>query len=475
MTDEKDKSILKSAKDLETFLNSKIYGRQKLTKAITLSLLNRENVLIQGKHGEAKSFLTHLISKHTNLNTYYKQIHNQTTLQDILGVINPIKFKNGELDLIKTKFWTANLMFFDECLRNSDLLDFLLEVMVEHKCSKTILGEIDLDELVSVIATTNPTTEEYHTEKMDMAMFDRFGFIVNVNHLIEDDIDSFKKVIRETNENSNEDNTKVDFDIEDLKKVGESIKKIQIPNEIYTLVDNFAINCFEQKVDFSTRLGQKVKKTIQTLAFYNEREAPNMEDFKETIQLIFESRLPKDIYNKLTEKLFNVEEFELNEKLTILITKYKNDDELEDKAILEFLKFYDKLSEKFLFFSESTKKKIEEAFKIINSELMSNTHSKSLQDKLKHIGLYVDYCELEELGEWIKSLDLRLETRYISSKDNQDLKNMVKKIGLNMNDIDTKNSLIKSEIKMLGITQKNLKAFNQLFGDMTKKNYLSRY
>jgi len=477
---DKDKDVLKSVKDLETFLNGKIYGREKLIRAITLSLLSKENVLIQGKHGEAKSFLTHLISKHTNLNTYYKQIHNQTTLQDILGVINPIKFKNGELDLIKTKFWTSNLMFYDECLRNSDLLDFLLEVMVERKCSKTILGEVELEDLICVISTTNPTTEEYHTEKMDMAMFDRFGFIVNVNHLIEDDIDSFKKVIRETNENCNGDSTLIEFDIEAMKEVGDSIRNVVIPKEIYTLVDNFALNCLENKVDFSTRLGQKVKKCIQTLAFYNDREICNMEDFKESIQLIFENRIERTLYNKLTEKLFNVDEFDLNEKLTKLISTYQQEKDkygkLGDGTILDFLNFYEKKSDKFLFFSESTKKKIEEAFNIINSELMSNTHSLSMNDKIRHIQLYVDYSELEELKDWISSLDLRLETRYLSEIHNKDLKKMLnKQVSLAISDIDTKNHLIKSEIKIVDLNAKSLKAFSQLFDDMGKKNYLSRY
>lgn len=475
MITEKQKSVVKSAKDLEIFLNSRIYGRKEMVKSVILSLLNKENVLIQGKHGEGKSFITHLIADHTNLNCFYKQIHNQTTLQDILGVIDPIKFKNGMLDLIKTRFWTANFMFYDECLRNSDLLDFLLEVMVEHKCSKTILGEVNLNDLISVIATTNPTTEEYHTEKLDLAMLDRFGYIVNLNHLIEEDMESFKKVVRDINENQNNDVTKVEFDIETMKGMIEAIRQIPIPNEIYGLMDNFALNCYEAKIDYSTRMAQKLKKTLQTLAMYSGKESPDIEDFKSSVEMIFKNRIPRETYDKLTEKLFNVDEFAIVERITLLIGKYKQEGSLKKEEIRTFLKSYDKMSEKFLFFSQGTRDKIEEGFKIINSELMVHTHSSSLNDKIEFIKEFISFSDMEELKDWLKSLDLKIETRYLSSKENTEANNVAVKNGLRFVNTDTKNNLIKAEIEVSQLDDKNLKGFVNTLQELTKKNYLSRY
>ena len=153
-----ENKIIGQIKELENILNSKILGREKMVRSVMLSLINGENVLIKGLHGEGKSMLLHLIKKHSNTKTFYKQIHGQTSLQDILGVINALDFKLGKLDIIKTDFWDSNIQFYDECLRNSELLDFLLEVMVERKCSKSVLGEIDLTMQSNTILPSSPIT-----------------------------------------------------------------------------------------------------------------------------------------------------------------------------------------------------------------------------------------------------------------------------------------------------------------------------
>ncbi|MHA1827107.1 MAG: AAA family ATPase, partial [Candidatus Heimdallarchaeaceae archaeon] len=173
---------------LKDELRRHVKGREDLIDTVILALCSNEHVLIIGKHGEAKSFLVHKLAQITSLQVHYQQVHNELTLKEVVGLLDPLSYQQGKLNLLKTRFWSANILFFDEFLRGrSEFLDFLLEVMIERKCSKTVLGEVQLPQLISVIATSNPLTEEYNTERLDLAMKDRFSFIVNVDHLIENE------------------------------------------------------------------------------------------------------------------------------------------------------------------------------------------------------------------------------------------------------------------------------------------------
>lgn len=466
------KSIEK-LKQLERFLNTRIYGREKLIKAIILSLINRENVLIIGKHGEAKSMITHLIAKHTNLKTFYKQIHQQTTLQDILGIINPVEYLKGNLDLLKTDFWMANIQFYDEFLRNSELVDFLMEVMVEHKCSKSILGEVNLDNLISVIATSNPTTQEYHTEALDLALKDRFGYIVNCRHLIEDNLSEFQKVVKNLNETNNDDNEFIEFDIEELKNLHNLVKNVIINDETYNLMNSFATNCLENSVDLSTRLMLKLKKAIQTLTIYNQKEQPTIDEFKESVDLVFANRIDREAYLKITEKLFNLEEFELNQKIVELTKKIGNE-EVGKSDLKNFLDFYLTVSDKYLFFSEHTKSKVNEIFRQLNNLLKSDFHSKDFDERVAFAKEMIRYADLEELNEFFKSLDFKVETKFLPPTQLRTLKNEMLNKGFTVKE-ETFENKTKLIISISELSNKQLNDFVKLTDNLTARDLISRF
>ena len=212
-------------KELEKQLNGLIIGRENVSKALVLALASNSHMLILGKHGEAKSYIVDKLCKITKLNYYYKQFHNETQLKDVVGVLNPIEFQKGKLDLLKTKFWDSNILFIDEFLRGrSECLDFLMEVLVERKCSKTILGEVNLP-IVSCICTSNPLTDEYNTERMDLALKDRFSFIIYLKHLIEDKPELLKEVIKTNNGHL----TDIKFDYDELIELRkEAVEKVNV-------------------------------------------------------------------------------------------------------------------------------------------------------------------------------------------------------------------------------------------------------
>jgi len=199
-------------------LRSKVKGRDDVIDSLILAIASGEHIMIQGSHGEAKSMVVRLLCEVSGLNYFYRQIHNETTVKDIVGILNPLSYKKGEIELIKTSFWSANIHFYDEFLRGrSEFLDFLMEVMQERKCSKTLEGEKELP-VLSVIATTNPLTEEYNTERLDLALKDRFAIILNIEHLIGDNPEAVQEVLQREN---NSKIKKIDLSVEELRAIRE--------------------------------------------------------------------------------------------------------------------------------------------------------------------------------------------------------------------------------------------------------------
>lgn len=267
------KETIQKIKQIEGELNTHVIGREEAVKTLLLALSSQEHILILGKHGEAKSLMADLVTKTTKLKSYSKQLHNETTLKEILGMLNPIEYQKGKLDLIKTDFWDCNIAYFDEFLRGrSEFLDFLLEIMIERRCSKSVLGNVDLP-LLSVIAVSNPLTEEYNTERLDLALKDRFSFILNFNHLIEDKPEDIQKVL----ELKDNDLKAVPISVSELKDIrGKALDSVKVDNKfIFELFSKLKADGFV----FSTRFIRKYSEICRVHAFINQRAECKEEDY----------------------------------------------------------------------------------------------------------------------------------------------------------------------------------------------------
>lgn len=277
---------------LKAELKKVVFGRDKIIDSLVLALASNEHILIVGKHGEAKSYSVNKLNQITDLNSYSIQLHRETTLKDIVGLINPSDFQKGKLDLIKTKFWKANVLFCDEFLRaRSEFLDFLLEVMVERKTTKTILGETDLP-IISVIATTNPLTEEYNTERLDLALKDRFFAIIDLKHMVEDNrADDIKKVL---NDGTEETLKKVALTPQELIDIKKEARKIKVEDGI--IVDLF-LKLKEDNFPFSTRTIKLFKHVLQTYTMINGKDKVSNDEFFTVAKLMFANR-----YENLTDE-----------------------------------------------------------------------------------------------------------------------------------------------------------------------------
>jgi MoxR-like ATPase len=284
---------LKKLELVRAELKKCVFGRDDIIDAVILALAANEHILIEGKHGEAKSYAIHKLNEITALKSFSVQLHRETTLKDIVGMINPVEFQKGKLDIIKTKFWDANILFCDEFLRaRSEFLDFLLEVMVERKTTKTVLGEINLP-IISVIATTNPLTEEYNTERLDLALKDRFFSILRLNHMIETE-EKQDSILQILSHMANTEIRKVELRPEELIAIPKDAEKIPMDN---SLIINLFLRLKENNFPFSTRTIKLYKKIIQVNTLLHGDKAPKEEDIIHVSKLMLLNR-----FDKLTEE-----------------------------------------------------------------------------------------------------------------------------------------------------------------------------
>lgn len=280
---------------LRNGLRKAVYGRDNVSNALVFALASNQHMLILGPHGEAKSYLVKKMIDFTKLKGYYTQVHIETSVKDIVGMINPAQALKGNLELVKTPFWNSNILYFDEFLRaRTEFLDFLLEVLEERTCSKTVLGNQSLP-VVSVIATSNPLTDDYNTDdRLDLALKDRFAFIVDIgDHLIATSPSQVERMLN-THDESISFNGNMALNPDELRVFNQYAKKnvsvdTSIIRELFDVLG-------KDKHTFSTRFIKRFKECTQVCALLNNRETVNNKDFLEVANLMLVNR-----FSSLTE------------------------------------------------------------------------------------------------------------------------------------------------------------------------------
>lgn len=319
----------KKLEKLKSELKKVVIGRDDIIDAMVLGLASNQHILLLGKHGEAKSYLAEHLAKATGLKYFYTQMHQETIVKDIVGLLDPLKYREGKLDIIKTKFWDSEILFIDEIMRGrTEALDFLLEVMVERRTSKTLLGETKLP-IVSLIATSNPLTEQYNTERMDLALKDRFFAIINLDHLIESDLNHghIKTIL--INEMEKVDN--VGFTREELVSFAKESKKVDI--DVDTVIEIFA-NANMRGFPFSTRFIKTFKEICQGFALLDGRVKTKRDDYFEVGLIMLQNR-----YDGLKKNMIEdiIDEAVLKQEYSDVIIKVREISEIQKEDVDVFV------------------------------------------------------------------------------------------------------------------------------------------
>ena len=152
-----------------------VVGHDNLKEAVLLGLIAREHIYIEGPPGIAKTMFAELVSQAANLEFYFYQFHRDTRLAELVGdvVIQRERGPDGS-ELIaqsirKGGVLTCELCVLDDISRApGEALNVLLRILNERQY---LDDEIPL---LTAIATSNPTADDYYNEPLDPANLDRF-------------------------------------------------------------------------------------------------------------------------------------------------------------------------------------------------------------------------------------------------------------------------------------------------------------
>lgn len=178
--------IATSFRRLREELDRYVVGHDNLKEALILALIAREHIYIEGPPGIAKTMLAELVSTAANLNFYFYQFHRDTRLAELVGDVVIQRERgadNSELivqSIRKGGVLTAELCVLDDISRSpGEALNVLLRILNERQYVQ------DAIPLLSAIATSNPTVDDYYNEPLDPANLDRFTIQLRSDGLIQ--------------------------------------------------------------------------------------------------------------------------------------------------------------------------------------------------------------------------------------------------------------------------------------------------
>lgn len=160
---------MKKKKEKEIEIISSLYGKERLFKVLTLAELSNLPALLIGDTGSGKTqaFFDFAISK--NEPYFVKQLNFDTKIEDIIGYINIIKFKEGIVERING-IENKKFILIDEIDKASSTIQNLFLSIINEK--KLFNGEkivpLNWSLFIGTTNTYSPDMSENHP------FFDRF-------------------------------------------------------------------------------------------------------------------------------------------------------------------------------------------------------------------------------------------------------------------------------------------------------------
>lgn len=161
---------INDVKNFEISLSRHFVGREEEARIVTLALATKQHAVLIGPPGTAKSATIIQSAKMLNVPYFYILLSKFSTTDELLGYIDPIKFKNGVFERNKNnKLPTAKIAFIDEIFKgSSEVLNAILNIMNE-RIFVDIDGTVHKVPLHSMFAASNETPSEELA-----ALYDRF-------------------------------------------------------------------------------------------------------------------------------------------------------------------------------------------------------------------------------------------------------------------------------------------------------------
>jgi MoxR-like ATPase len=298
---------------IKDVLNQYVIGHEDIKEGILLALLAREHVYIEGAPGTAKTMLAEITARAANLKFYFYQFHRDTRLTELIGeyVIQRVQdsgTEGGEMirqRLVPGGLLTAQLAVLDDITRApGEALNILLRLLNEREYQGYKLP------LLTAIATSNPTQDEYYNEPLDLANLDRFTLQLKSTGLItqgnwDDALSVIDFYINHIFDRNVIGGTETDL----FEQPIDYLLQIEVPGEVRQLLMNFLEGLiYNFKLDETNSLITdrtflvKAIKILKAKAILEGRRTVIPQDLM-VLRYMTTFRVPEDLYQKINEML----------------------------------------------------------------------------------------------------------------------------------------------------------------------------
>ncbi|MER3446500.1 MAG: hypothetical protein C4291_06470 [Candidatus Dadabacteria bacterium] len=294
-------------------MDNLVIGHEDVKMSLLLGVISREHIYIEGPPGTAKTMLAEIISGAAQLNFFFYQLHRDTRLSELVGDLAISKEVMGTGELIKQRIVKGGILTAEICLLDDisrapgESLNVLLRILNERK-----FGE-DPIPLLTAIATSNPTADEYYNEPLDPANLDRFVLQIKARGLSYGKRwNEAKEVVKLYSKRPFEYDVPVRVSRKILDEYYNRLSTIDIPSEVQdtlvdfveTLIEEYGLNESNSLISDRTFFVKSLK-IIRSHAVLNGRNHCAVEDLK-ALKYMTAFRIPEEVFLKLDEILEDV-------------------------------------------------------------------------------------------------------------------------------------------------------------------------
>lgn len=298
---------------LKEEMDKHVIGHNHVKMALLLGVVSREHIYIEGPPGTAKTMLSEIISSSAQLNFFFYQLHRDTRLSELIGDLVISKEQTDEGEIIKQKIVKGGILKAEICLLDDisrapgESLNVLLRILNERKFFNESIP------LLTAIATSNPTADEYYNEPLDPANLDRFVLQIKALGLsYEKNWEDARKVIELYSRKPLNEEIPVTVSKEIFDEYYNKIEKIKIPAEVQEalanfitiLIEDYGLNESNSLISDRTFFVKSLK-IIRSHALISNRESCTLEDLN-ALKYMTAFRVPEDVYDQLDDILQNL-------------------------------------------------------------------------------------------------------------------------------------------------------------------------
>ncbi len=308
---------------LQTRMDDFVIGHEPVKEALLLALISHEHVYVQGEPGCAKTLLAEITVHTANLSFYLCQMHRDTRLSELVGDVVLERTPTGENggEVIQQRLepggvLTSEVVLLDDiCRAPGEALNVLLRVLNERKYQSYSIP------LLSAIATTNPTEDEYYNEPLDPANLDRFTLQLKTTGAVaQQNWEQARQIMDRYDGNTAQMAGGARVDESALREAHQSLAAVKLPRPVLAAYRRILVSllakhgCTPSNSLLTDRtMLVKVPRMIKALALLQGRDKALKEDLR-VLKYILTFRVPEEVYEKFDEILEEaIEETEQDE------------------------------------------------------------------------------------------------------------------------------------------------------------------